>query len=1113
VSPPAGAGTASHGFHIWQLSLTFCMGPILMGSSEFKTYDKERKRLDVLISAALGITALVVYLLTLADYVFPGISAKYMAVFSGIEPNTLPVYPLWGAVVSLVARIPLFSLAVRLNLLSVIFSVISVVLIYRIVSFLIYTTVTEEYSVEHAGRVSVYGGVVAAVALIFAVPNWQAATQLRVESFNLMLALLLAFLLVQYALRRWLWLLALFAFLGGVAIVQSAFFIPALPIFLLLLIYVLYKDGTLKLTRVAWMGLFALAGLALYFFFARYFFYNNDVELMGYSSIMELLVRVWRFQLGELRTTLMRSGWVILMVTGVMPWVAALFASGRALNNERSWSQYLLHFTLTVFLVINITNTPVSPWGMLRSTGALPVFAYAMTAMVAGYLVAYYYLLMKVKCESRKTVTHAATKRAGDWFGMLLTYPVVVIVFLCAIVNLFECKPGRGRFADRFAAEILQRLGERTWFVTDGTLDEHLKIMADEQGRELNLIALQKDLDAYYLRSMERLIEEKKLFEGAELISMKSTLRLGILPFVQDWFSIDNDIAAKAAVFGVPDFWYSADLVPVPEYLFFAGCRDIKVFEDKPLAQEYNAFWDEMLKILPESSGNNTDKATEIARNLRRHMGFVANNLGVMLEDLGHDEEAFDIYTRIHNEIDPQNVSAMINRFEMARRGVESADPYRNVIERELKEFISGMRHRYPLWSLSRYYGYVRSPQIFARLGYGWALSGQSRAALAGVNRAINLLPESDRVANLSSLAAIYAMTEQTEESADVYNEIIRSDPDNRTALIGLGRLAVQEGSFNQAGKWFEKAARVADSQGQSGLEWAFVHLMNNDLPQARLALQQTTDLQPKNLNAWALLAHLQLQNGEIEEVETLVIPKMEKVAETIDNYYVQLTKAMMNMKKAEKDQRPERYLRVAREGFIRAAKLNQSALYLNDVILDLDIQLNDQESALLHARQVLRKNRRNALANYVMGSLRLREGSYGEAEDFLRRSVAAKPIYAALNDLAEALRRIKKLSDAEKFARDAVKMNPDQYIGWETLASILVEADKNLEEAESAVRKAVAINKEDLRVQITLARVLIKKGDVEIAREVIRKIKSRQQELMPFEREELDKIAQDASK
>jgi tetratricopeptide (TPR) repeat protein len=1084
-----------------------------MGSDSFKEISAKRKRADRLISLGLGVTAFGVYLLTLARYVFPGVSARYMAVFSGIEPNVVPVYPLWALIVGAVAKIPVFSLAVRLNLLSALFAAISVALMYRVVSFLIHEVIYDENTVEHAGKVSVYGGVLAAVALMFAVPNWHAATQLRVESFNLMLALIMAATLVQYAAKRRVVLLGLYAFLAGAAVVQSAYFIPLMPVFLLFLIYILLKERTLSITRITWMGVVALGGLSLYYLFARLFYQNNDVELMGYGSVMEIMVRVWRFQLDELRAGLPRLNWAVLLLFSVVPWAAALFAAGRALNNERSWSQYTLHFFLTIFAVIGLTNAPVSPWGILRPSGRLPVFSYAMLAMVAGYLFAYWYLLLKVRGVNRKNEIRGRTKRAGDWFGMILTYPLAVLVFLAALINLFECLPGRGRFADAFAAGILERLGERTWFITDGTLDEHLKILASEQKRELNLIALQKDLDPYYLRSMERTIEERGLFSGADLVSMKSTLKLGILPFVQDWFAVDEDIASKAAVFGVPDFWYAAGLTPVPEYLFFSGVKDINVFKEEPLLQSYTEFWNEMLALLPETGEHHEDRAAEIARNLRRHLGFVANNLGVMLEDIGRDEDAFAVYTRVHSEIDPQNVSSMINRFEMARRGVKCADPYRNVIERELTEFVSGLRHRYPLWSLSRYYGYVRSPQIFAKLGYGWALSGQTRAALVGVNRAINLLPEQDRIANLNSLAAIYAMTDQSEESVEVYNEIIRADPGNRRAMIGLARLAVQDGSFKRASEWFEKAARAGGEASQAGLEWALVHLMNNDLDKARLALQQTTDLQPKNLNAWALLAHLQLQNNEVDEVETIVIPRMEKVAETIDNYYVQLTRAMMNMKKAEGDQRPERFLRVAREGFIRAAKLNQSAVYLNDVILDLDIQLNDQEAALLHARQVLRKNRRHSLANYVMGSLRLREGSYGEAEDFLRRSVAAKPMYAALNDLAEVLRRIRRFEDAEKFARDAVKMNPEHYVGWETLAAVLVDAGGDLDEAESAVRQAALLNNEDLRVQITLARVLAKKGDVELAREIIRKVKSRQQELMPFEREELDRIAQDAAK
>jgi tetratricopeptide (TPR) repeat protein len=1078
-----------------------------MAFSGFREISAKKKRIDLLVSISLGLFAFFVYILTLSRCVYPGLSAKYMVTFSGIEPSTLPIYPLWSTVVSWLSTLPFFSLAVRLNIFSAFCTMISVMLIYRLVSFLIYDVIYEEHSVEHALKVSVAGGTISAVALMFSVPVWNAATHLMVDSFNLMLAFVMAFLLVEYAMRRWKLLLVVFSFLAGASIVQSVYFIPLAPVLLIFLIYVLMKDGTLSLVKMTWMGLITLCGLSLYYFVARDFYNTSDITLLGYNDLTSVLVGVWRFQLQEIRSGVPRVGWMILIITSVVPWLAAGFASARSLNNERSWSQYLLHFSLLLFVVVSLTNPSISPWAILRPLGRLPVFCYAMVAMVAGYLFAYWYLLMKIKGANRKHETIKPTKIAGDWIGMIFTWPTVVIVILVSIINAFECKPNRGAFADKFAEKTLDLMEDRTWFVTDGTLDSHLQIMAKDRGQELNLICLHKDLDPRFLRLMDRMIEEKGLFTGADLSSMRSTLNLGILPFLQDWFAMDPDVANKVAVFGVPDFWYSAGLTPYSDYLFFAGCKDIKEFKDQPFVDQYFAFWDEMLAVLPVLKKGDNDQASRLAANLRRHLGFVGNNLGVMLEDLNRDEEAFKIYTKIHDDIDPENVSAMINRFEMARRGVEAADPYRDSIERELKDFVSNLKHRYPLWSLSRYYGYVRSPHIFAKLGYGWALSGQTHAALAGINRAINLLPVEERIQNLNSLAAIYAMTDQSEASAEVYREMISKDPNNRRALMGLGRLAVKDGSFANASKWFEKAANTKDSRESGGLDWAFVHLMNNDFDKARLALQQTTDLQPKNLNAWALLAHLQLQDDEIEEVETLILPKMEKIAGTSDNYFVQITRAMTAMKKGDK------FLRSAREGFIRAAKLNKSALYLNDVILDLDIRMNDQGAALLHARQVLRQNRKHSLGNYVMGSLRLREGSYGEAEDFLRRSVASKPIYPALNDLAETLRRIKKFDDAEKFARDAIKMQPDAYIGWETLASVLVDAGVKLDEAESAVRKSVSLNSDDLRVQITLARVLVVKGDVELAREVIRKVKSRQQELMPFEREELDEIALAASK
>ncbi len=1058
------------------------------------------------MSLGLGLLAAVVYGLTLTRGVFPGESAQLMAAVSGLEPFELPVYPVWSMLASWWSSLSFFTLPVRLNLLSAICSVVSVVLMYRIMAFLVHDTIYEEYSVEFAPRVSVWAGVFSAVAFLFAVPVWQAATRLQYQSFDLMLALVAAYLLVMYAARRWTVLLVAFALLVGAGVVESVIFIPLAPVYLAFLVHVLWKSGTLSLARVAWMGVLAAVGMSLYYVFAWLFFQHNDCEALGLKSVMDVMVAVWKSQLIQLRSGLPRVGWLVLLLMSVVPWVASGFASFRALNNERSWSQYILHITLTALVVLGLTNVAISPWEIMKPTGRLPVCSYAMLAMCAGYLVAYWYLLLKVKRPKRGSESAVVTKEAGDWMGLLLTYPLAGIVILCAIVNIFQCGGGRGAFADRCAKEILDRMGARTWLVTDGTLDAHLRILAHQRGTELNLLCLQKDMSPFYLKSMAKLIEQKNLFDAANLQRMKSTLDLGLLPFIQDWFALDKEIEKKVAVFGVPDFWYTAGITPVPEFFFFSGCRDIKVFKDKPLLAEYQAFWKDMEKVLYADKKPSDDPTSILRLNLRRHMGFVANNLGVLLEDVEKDQDAYAVYTYVHSQLDPENISALFNRFEMARRGVASASADKELIERELKDFVSNLKQRYPLWSLSRYYGYVRSPDLFAGLGWGWALSGQTGAALAGINRAINLLPSDQRVGAMQAMAAIYALSDDRSKTEAVYQDIMKSDPSNRSAMLGLARLAVQEGALEKAKMWLEKAAKSEDKRGALGVEWAVIHMMNNDVGRARLALQEATDLQPKNLQAWAMLAMVQLQQNEIEDVEKVLLPKMEALAATVDNYFIQITRAQVAMKKGKNFQR------TAREAFIRSSMLRPDIPGVKDMILQLDIAMNDQESAELHARQVLRANRKHALANYVMGSLRLQEGSYGEAEDFLRRSVDTTPSAAALNDLAEVLRRIRKYDEAERCARNAVKLSPELYVAWETLASILIESGKDLNEAEQSVRKSMEIFADDLRCRITLARVQLKKGDIELARETIRQLKSRQGELSKYDQTQLAKLIEEAS-
>jgi len=329
--------------------------------------------------------------------------------------------------------------------------------------------------------------------------------------------------------------------------------------------------------------------------------------------------------------------------------------------------------------------------------------------------------------------------------------------------------------------------------------------------------------------------------------------------------------------------------------------------------------------------------------------------------------------------------------------------------------------------------------------------------------------------------------------------------------MLSLVRLFIQEGAIDKAQTWLERVAKLEENASATlGVEWATIHLMNKDVERARRILQETTDLQPKNLQAWAMLALLQIQLEELDEVEKVILPRMEKVIGA-DNYFVQIAQAQLFLKKGPS------FRYQARESLIRAATLRPEIAGVKDMVLQLDMDMDDKPMAELHARQILRSNRDHALANYIMGALRLRNGEYGAAEDFLKRSVKADETPSALNDLAEVLRRIKKLDEAEQAARKAVEKAPMLYIAWETLGVILLEANKDLDEAEKFVSKSLEVLNSyepptsDPRVKITLARIQLKKGDIESARATIQEIETQKDTLPRFDLDILAKLKEEA--
>ena len=1065
----------------------------------YKTADT-RKR-DWTIALALGGAAALLYFVSMATYAFPGEGAHLMALWKGLDSSTVNPHPL----MAVFARLYGCS-----NILGPICGAISVACLYHFTSFFVRERINGEMMAEYADRMSALAGVVASVLFMLSPATREASTHLSAFGFDAMWALAAFALLIPYARFGksvgWLWVFLLGVFVG-LGLADSPVFALLAPLYVIGVWCVSSKRGGKPYGAA--FG-FILVALAAFFIYA--------------PSACGDFTEAMRASAKEAAGWLKVEGWILVASFSIVPFLVSLFSSKSAYNKESGLSSWIYHVMLSFVSILAIA-TPLSPSDLLRPYGLLPVIPCAFVSFTAAYLIAYWWLLFVAKVRKNESLDAAPVALKGRPLA-LAVLPVLLLVFgISALLALFSFDGSRGAFADRTAERLIADLGGRTWFVTDGLLDDHLRLAAARAGKELNLVCLQRDLDDRYLDELASVVEQKGL-GGAKGRELALSLKLGVLAFVQDWFAAEKDtIASKVAIFGAPDLWYAAGIKAVPEFLFFGADPAVKV--------DWDAAWKEFDPILAKPKGaaswgsyrlwKENDPVELMRLRLRQHAGLVANDRAVYLQDEGRDDDAFALYELVLGNIDKDNVCALFNEFEMARSGHARAAQRKGEIEKALKAIVEDKDRRYVLWKLANVYGYIRSPEIFVRLGYAWAKSGRPGEALNQIRRAIDFVPTESRASLLNMMAALYASDSDSKRSRAMYEQVLETDADNHDALVGLMRLELLEGNSERAIEYLERATKAAKDDPRIAGELAMLHLMKGELAEARAAARQAVDLDKSDMRAWSLLSSIALQQADaakdkaerskfLKEVEDFVIPEMEKHAKDKNDYYIQSARAFLLVRKGDDSRK------AARDAFAKAAKARPDVQATQDLVLGLDIQLNDTVDAEFHAREVLRRNRKAPLANYVMGSLALQKGNNEEAETYLRRAAdAPQPVVLAQNDLAEVLRRTKRLEEAERYARLAVKTAPELYVAWETLGSILMDSNGDLNEAEQCVNKACELSKsadgkeEDVRMLVSLARVQLAKGDKQRANMTIRKVQGRIKELSDFEKGEFEELKKSA--
>lgn len=1108
----------------------------------------ERGRLtdikDLIVSLVISGAAAVLYFVFATDSIPVGVEGVITS-WVGLSDSSYVPFPTAGAVAGLMGMSRFFA---------PVFGGLSVFLLFHVVNVFIKECFGPQYPDSLKASAARIGGLAAAVIFMLTPCVFSSATHLGPVIFDTFLALSSLAVFIPF-LRK-----------SGVAAMVAPFLSGIILAFgvadMLMLAFLLPMCGILAWVEFSRKGKPGYIAVGLF--------------LLGFFISAIVLIAVMSGSFGDftqyqkeiLKSELVSKNWFYAIIFAVVPFIISLFAcptvfGGNKIHSVVTW---IFHFCMSVVAVLAVAS-PLSPSSVLGYSGLQPSLIASAAAGMSAYVLVYW--LVGARVSSRLSVEDP--KNAGLYKSTKTVGSVGCIGFsLVMALSLITSFVVESDFKDELSInplseKIITDMGGRTWLVTDGLIDDDVKLAARAKGVKLNLISLNRESDDEYIKTLAETVLREKL--GGEELSKELADKLSrvdginrqrLVPFIEHWFKNDPAAVDKAAVWGAPQLWMSAlnsDESTAPGLYFFVpdtGKETVKVgdwMSEWPrvknslrLADGWGSYRSEI-----NGGGLNISKRERKLRNLRRHIGFMAVSQGNYHHFKGLEhfadgnrssanecfDKAFELYNLVWREIDPDNVVALYNIKLLAEKNAfKKAIQKRKEIDQEIEAAAKDPNRRYRVEHLLLLYGTICDPEFMMHYANSLSKGGRHSQAVFQMRRAIDLIPSDQRrLAEMNILVHYLSGGSDKEKSRarEICLSEIKRNPSNRAALVRLSQLEALDGNVSEAVKCLERALAGVENDPKYAKMLAQKHLLKNELYEAEMVLRRAIDADPNDIQAWALLTHVLIQNVDmikdasvntnsaakkdkaLKEIEENILPKMKSLVKDrpVEEAVYRSTRALVLMRKGG-----DAHIREARDSFDAVANSGRGSTHTGDMILTLDMQLNDKAHAEARAMRILAANPDDSLANYIMGSISLHRGENNQAEKYLRKSVSGKRIaLLAYNDLAEVLRRLKKFDEAEKYARKAVEITPNLYVAWETLGSILMDTGKSFEEAEKYIQKACDLSKDeqggaaDVRMLISLARVQKARGQMKRAKSTMRMVQSRMNELTDYERREFEEL------
>lgn len=1029
-------------------------------------------------SFCVAVLAGALFVFTLSAGPAPGESAAMLATAAGLTPAFSPSHPLWTFAVKFLALLPVGTLALKVNLFSALCGAACVGLLYLLMNTFIRYVFTESEirgtTVTTAARIA---SIFASLSLTVSIPFWLISNRAHPLSFDLFLLLALVTLFSKYAETSREWIALTFAFIYGLAVVEWSTFIMFAPVFGLGFLVVHLKNEESRVAPVIRFLLAGLAGLLLYGVAAWGFYDTVGYHARSYANFFQIIWFMWIEQYLEITRGLPTQGWLLVLATSIAPCFIVLGLARSSFRREVDLYSIFLHTVLTFAAVIVVANMKISPWRVVGSSRIL-VTPYLLTAITFGYLVTYWWLTFSLP----NRFANLSLGLPGKILGWLLVAGAAGLLVAQPVRSIDEVNGRANRTINLVASEVLASMEGRTWLISEGVLDNQVLIAAFDKGVKVNVLALSMGGSDVYMRYVATLFTDPRL---------RNLALVGLRPLIQEWFFRDPDIAKKVAVYGAPNLCFGSGYVPVPNGPVFLPAKNTEGIHGATLFKANEPFWSRVEASARDNFSDDKFVQAVQARLLMR-ASQSANNVGVLLEDLGDKDNAFAAYDRAR-ALNPQNLSALLNLSAMIGTGYKTEKAAE--IEKSIKEVASKTDPRF-MWALSEVHGYVRQPDAFVHSGLYWAMSGKMDLAETSLKRAVDLAPKGGAPMAKAALAGVYLAQKENTESEKLYRELLGSNPTNLTALVGLAKLKLRAGDAREADALLDKAQKYGVRETVIALDRASGYLMDGQTNKACQYLEGVVAKEPAFSGGWMMLARTEFFAADEKKLTAL----SEKVQDTKE-VPASVSSAIRGLVAILQND-----LTGARKHLDASLAAVPNQPFVAECVLKLDQALGDKDRAMKDAKVLLVADPENAYGNHVVGVLHMMAGELDLAEDSLRKAGEIMKTPEILNDLAWILNLRKKYEEAEKTSRAALALNDKSYVLWDTLGVILT-AEEKYPEAEKAMQKAVELSKDKPSILLHMADLQSRMGNKEKAAALIETLTGMKSQMTGEDQDLMEKI------